>query len=109
MAPLLWTLLAAVLTMPPAGIASAPRDEMKLAAGNTCRQAVSHSRLVCLSGANCQQEISPVLRSCNATRDACRAAQEELRAQCGRQLPWYGSRECSAALREVSQYCAREP
>ena len=109
MAPLLWTLLAAMAILPPVGLAAAPRTELALASAGACRQAVSHSRMVCLSGAHCQQEISPVLRSCRPTEGACAAAHEELRAQCGRQLPWYGSRECRAALEQVSHYCAREP
>ena len=39
--------------------------------------------MVCLSGADCQQEISPVLRSCRPMEGACAAAHEELRAQWG--------------------------
>jgi hypothetical protein len=77
-------------------------------ASTSCRQAVSQSRLVCLSGSNCQREISPILRTCNQPQHAsCAAAREDLRAQCAPQSPWYGSRECEDALRQVSHYCGQ--
>ena len=77
-------------------------------ASTSCRQAVSQSRLVCLSGSNCQRAISPILRTCNQPQHAsCAAAREDLRARCAPQSPWYGSRECEEALQQVSHYCGR--
>lgn len=79
-----------------------------LVAAKSCKQAVTQSRLICLSGANCQREISPILRACNASGQAsCSAAREDLQTYCGAQSPWYGSRECEGALQQVSHYCGR--
>ena len=99
-------LLAAA--MPSIQAAAPPvRSAQQLAvAGVSCRQAVSQSRLLCLTGSNCQREISPVLRTCNATdRTSCAAARADLRTHCAAQSPWYGSRECESALLQVSHYC----
>lgn len=90
-----------------ANSASESAERVSLAS-TSCRQAVSQSRLVCLSGSNCQREISPILRTCNQPQHAsCAAAREDLRMQCAPQSPWYGSRECEDALQQVSHYCGR--
>jgi len=74
----------------------------------SCTDAISQSRLLCLSGSNCQREISPILRSCNSTdQAACVAARGELRAACASPLPWYGSLGCESAVRQVHHYCGR--
>lgn len=86
--------------------AAAPPPPRGAMAGETCKQAVSQSRLVCLTGSNCQREISPILRTCNALeRASCADARQELRTYCAPQSKWYGSRECEDALVQVSHYC----
>lgn len=86
--------------------AAAPPPPRAAAASESCRQAVSQSRLVCLTGSNCQREISPILRTCNALeRASCADARQELRTYCAPQSKWYGSRECETALTQVSHYC----
>jgi hypothetical protein len=106
---LLSAIIAAAGAMP--GFARAAANSASESAERvspSCRQAVSQSRLVCLSGSNCQREISPILRTCNQPQHAsCAAAREDLRAQCAPQSPWYGSRECEDALRQVSHYCGQ--
>lgn len=90
-------LLLAAAALPSLQAASSPVN---------CRQAVSQSRLLCLTGSNCQREISPVLRTCKAPeRAACAAARADLRTHCAAQSPWYGSRECESALLQVGHYC----
>ena len=75
-------------------------------ASPSCQQAVSQSRLVCLTGSNCQREISPILRTCNVPeRASCAEARAELRTYCAPQSTVYGSRECEDALVQVSHYC----
>lgn len=107
-----YAVIAAWVFFPLAGQAAGPTQpgapRQVVAAADSCRQAVSQSRLVCLSGFNCQREISPVLRSCApADSTACMAARDELRTHCAPQSRWYGSRECDAALTQVSHYCGR--
>jgi hypothetical protein len=86
--------------------AAAPPPPQRLVA-LSCKQAVSESRMVCLTGSNCQREISPILRTCHAPdRASCSAAREELRTYCAPQSKWYGTRECEEALAQVSHYCA---
>ena len=103
----LWT-IALVAAMASAEAAAPPPPPRVAIAGMSCAQAVSQSRLVCLSGSNCQREISPILRTCNVPEHAsCAAAREDLRTHCTPQSPWYGSRECESALRQVSHYCDR--
>jgi hypothetical protein len=73
-----------------------------------CKRAVAQSRMVCVSGTNCQREISEVLHASNASRaPACASAREELRSKCASPTPWYGSKECQGALDQVGHYCAR--
>lgn len=75
------------------------------AAAGVCKQAISQSRMICLTGANCQKEIGAVLRACDASPAACAAARYDLRTHCGKELPFDGSRECEGALRQVGRYC----
>ena len=77
------------------------------AAAAFCKQAISQSRMICLTGANCQKEIGAVLRACDIPPAACAAARYELRTHCGKELPFDGSRECEGALKQVSRYCGR--
>lgn len=76
-------------------------------AAGICKQAISQSRMICLTGANCQKEIGAVLRDCDASPAACTAARYELRTHCGKELPFDGSRECEGALKQVGRYCDR--
>lgn len=79
-----------------------------VAAATMCRQAVAQSRMICLSGSNCQREISPILRACgSSTQAACLASREDVRSHCAAQTTWQGSRECEGALQQVSHYCGR--
>lgn len=75
------------------------------AAAGVCKQAISQSRMICLTGASCQKEIGAVLRACDASPAACAAARYDLRTHCGKELPFDGSRECEGALRQVGRYC----
>lgn len=87
--------------------ASGHGDDVAAVQAN-CRQAVAQSRMVCVTGANCQKEISPILRACSRSSTAsCIAAREEVLSHCRAVLPWYGSRECEEAARQVSDYCER--
>jgi len=101
-------LLGAVLPSIQAAAPPSQSTRHVAVAGGGCKQAISQSRLLCLTGSNCQREISPVLRTCHAPqRASCTAAREDLRAHCSTQSPWYGSRECESALRQVGHYCDR--
>lgn len=104
--------LAALAALPIIAFAAGPLPSSNpirtVVASSSCSQAISQSRLLCLSGSNCQREISPILRSCNSTdQGACAAARDELRAACASPLPWYGSLECESAVRQVRHYCGR--
>ena len=77
------------------------------AAAGICKQAIYQSRMICLTGANCQKEIGAVLRACDAPPADCAAARYELRTHCGKELPFDGSRECKGALKQVATYCGR--
>ena len=44
------------------------------AAAGICKQAISQSRMICLTGANCQKEIGALLRACD-TAPAVRGSQ----------------------------------
>jgi|SRR5690606_15940642 len=72
-----------------------------------CTEAVKQSRMVCLSGNDCQKEISQILKSCTAPQPACKEARTELVARCGKQSKWQGTRECEDAIEQVRHYCAR--
>jgi hypothetical protein len=86
----------------------AAAEEKRIVAPPSCRQAVSQSRMVCVSGNDCQKEISLVLRVCDASAAAsCVAARDDLRVFCSQPMPWDGSRGCESALRQVSHYCGR--
>lgn len=79
----------------------------KVIAPPACTQAVAQSRMICLSGSQCQREISAILRACPAAAKSCVEAREELRVYCGTPLPWDGSRQCDGAVRQVAHYCGR--
>ena len=84
----------------------AAADGKRIIAPPSCRQAVSESRMICVSGNECQKEISLVLRVCDAsTAASCVAARDDLRVFCSQPMPWDGSRGCESALRQVGHYC----
>ena len=97
----------ALLALPAATptVAEQLKPNDRPAAAGICKQAISQSRMICLTGANCQKEIGAVLRACDASPAACTAARSELRTHCGKELPFDGSRECEGALRQVGRYC----
>ena len=104
--------LVALAAMPVIAFAAGPSlsssTTRTVVASLSCSDAISQSRLLCLSGSNCQREISPILRSCSSTdQPACVAARDGLRAACASPLPWYGSLECESAVRQVHHYCGR--
>lgn len=90
------------------GQAEVRTQRVVMAAPPGCKQAVAQSRMVCLTGSNCQREISQILESCSAsTAASCADAREEMRQHCRQAAPWYGTRECQAAVQQVGHYCER--
>ena len=74
----------------------------------SCKEAVAQSRMICLTGTNCQREISQILRACAPSyHAACATARGDLRASCRTPSAFDGFRECNAALQQVRHYCAR--
>lgn len=73
----------------------------------SCRDAVEQSRMICITGSNCQKEISRILQACRVSNPspACTTAREDLRTQCGHPAPFDSTRNCNAALKQVSEYC----
>lgn len=91
-----------------AGVAHAEERALQWVNAARCKEAVSESRLLCVSGARCVREISLILRSCDAQAgSSCALAREALRDACGRESDWYGSRDCHKAVQEVGARCAR--
>jgi hypothetical protein len=88
----------------------APSDAQRelATAPPSCKQAVAQSRMLCVTGSHCQREISAILDACSRSSAAsCVAARDDLRAYCSEVSPWYGTRECDAALKQVRHYCGR--
>jgi|SRR5688572_20608310 len=74
----------------------------------SCKEAVAQSRMICLTGTDCQREISQILRACSPSyHAACATARGDLRASCRTPSAFDGFRECNAALQQVGHYCAR--
>lgn len=74
----------------------------------SCKQAVAQSRMLCVTGSHCQREISSILQACSQSSAAsCVEARGDLRTYCSEVSPWYGTRECDAALKQVRHYCDR--
>ena len=102
------TVLLLVLSVFPVPATAREKGQTHVAAATVCRQAVAQSRMICLSGSNCQREISPILRACStSTQASCLASREDVRNHCATQTTWQGSRECEGALQQVSHYCGR--
>lgn len=101
------TLLTAVLV--PCAQIAAQEPQKRIDAPPSCAQAVARSRMICVTGSDCQREISEVLRVCTASDNAasCLQAREDVRTQCASGEPWYGTRGCEAALKQVAHYCGR--
>lgn len=97
-------MIRALVVLAALGLAGAAHAQGK-AAG--CREAIQQSRMVCLTGNDCQKEISQILKACNAPQPACKEARNDLVARCGKQSKWQGTRECEAAIDQVRHYCAR--
>ena len=74
--------------------------------GQHLPRGVGQAEQQCVSGNECQKEISLVLRVCDAsTAASCVAAREDLRLFCSQPMPWDGSRGCESALRQIGHYC----
>ena len=71
-----------------AGRAPVQTADRPLAAASDCRRATSDSRLICLSGSDCQREIGRILQACNsADLPSCTAARQDLRPTAWRGFP----------------------
>ena len=101
------TALVAALLVAPAHAAAAG-EATRAGAHESCRNAVGDSRMICVSGENCQKEISSILAACSASKSPpCAAAREDVRKTCSRESPWYGTRQCQAALEQIARRCDR--
>ena len=88
--------------------AAAQEPPKPVRAPPSCRQAIAQSRMICVTSDDCQREISEVLRVCNSSHAAsCVQARDDVRTQCTSGAPWYGTRGCEAALKQVAHYCGR--
>lgn len=91
-----------------AGVAHAEERTLQRVSAESCKDAVSQSRMLCVSGARCVREIGLILRACAThTGSSCAVARDQLRDACGRESDWYGSRDCHKAVQEVGARCAR--
>lgn len=85
---------------------AATSDAKRPGRHESCREAVGDSRMICVTGEECQKEISSILAACGASNSpACAAARDEMRRTCSRESPWYGTRKCEAALSQVGRRC----
>ena len=64
--------------------------------------------MICITGSECQKEISELLHACETSQAAsCVQARDDVRKQCTSGSPWYGTRECNAAVEQLAHYCDR--